>query len=82
MTELHPEIQKAIDRIRNKAYTPGMKTRIGMVMTAGLNNDRELLKTLGNMEQYTWHEGRKIADPDHANPYNMDDRKKFFAAKG
>lgn len=77
MTEWHPAIQQRLDRIANKAYTPEAKERVGMIMTAGMNNDQLLLATLGSTEQFTWHEGRKIADPSHCNPYIMADRRKL-----
>lgn len=40
-----------------------------MIRQKGRENDVAFMRTLGSMEQATWHEGRKQADPSHVNPY-------------
>jgi hypothetical protein len=39
------------------------------IQAAGRAGDYVVLDSLGSMEQYTWHEARKEADPTHKNPY-------------
>ncbi len=53
-----------------------MTRRRIQVENAARMNDTGFLKTLGCMEQYAWHEARKVMDPDHCNPYKMEDRRR------
>lgn len=62
--------------VKHRKWWKAMQPRRDMIEAAGKANDLKLLETLGSAEQYAWHEGRKLADPDHRNPYKTEDRKK------
>lgn len=66
--------------VKHRKWWKAMEPRREMIRQKGRDNDVEFMRSLGSMEQYTWHEGRKEADPEHINPYNSDDRKRHAAA--
>ena len=63
-----------MDAVKDQQWWKDMEPRRQMILQKGRDNDREFLSALGCMEQYTWHEGRKEADPSHINPYNSTER--------
>lgn len=65
--------------VKDRKWWKAMEPRRQEVRAAALRNDTEFLRGLGSMEQCSWHEYRKEADPEHLNPYIMDDRKRFAA---
>lgn len=62
--------------VKETEWWKDMEPRRKMILQKGRDNDRQFLMELGCMEQYTWHEGRKEADPQHTNPYCMEDRRR------
>jgi len=61
-------------RVRDQQWWKDMQPRRDKVRQAGRDDDTAFLETLGSMEQYEWHEGRKEVDPEHRNPYASSDR--------
>lgn len=56
--------------VKNRKWWKDMEPRRQMILQKGRDNDVTFMRSLGSMEQSTWHEGRHDADPAHVNPYN------------
>lgn len=63
--------------VKQRKWYKAMEPRRKQVFQAGADNDVIFLRTLGGIEQSTWHEGRKSIDPNHLNPYSSEDRQKY-----
>ncbi len=53
------------------------RERRAAVEQAGRDDDRVVLESLGSLEAFNWHDGRKRADPTHRHPYRPEARLAF-----
>ena len=67
--------------VKHRKWWKDMEPRRQMIRQKAHENDVEFMRTLGSMEQCSWHDYRKEVDPEHINPYSSDDRRRYFAAK-
>ena len=63
--------QDGLRELTERAHYGGDPSEIrrALIFAAGAINNRKLLAELGSQESATWHEGRRMADPNYVNPY-------------